>query len=84
MTDNKPKTPEDESSIKSKVKSLVASLSIIEVEKEHMKDIVKSLKEDHGYAPKVSRKVAKKLFKDTAIEDARLEEKIQELETLVT
>jgi DNA topoisomerase VI subunit B len=64
-------TTEDNSkkAIKTAIMDMVKSLEMIKSEREHIKDIAKSLKENHQIQPKVSNKVAKLVHKGDKPQD---------------
>lgn len=53
----------EKQAIKSAINSIVASLGVMDSEKEHINDILKQLKDNHEIKPKVARKVASILHK---------------------
>ena len=67
--------------VKAKIMSIVTSLGTIEEEKEHIKDLVKELKDNHGLKPAVSKKCAKFMQNPELLE--ALETETDEIKMLI-
>ena len=64
--------------MKNAIQDMVKSLELIEVEREHINEIAKSLKSNHNVKPKVSKKVANLIHKNKEV-DVEFESEVQRL-----
>lgn len=74
-------TPSNSKSvIKSAIMDMVKSLELQESEKDHQKDVAKSLKDNHNIPAKVSKGLARRIFKGNDAEKQAVEAQIDKLQ----
>ena len=73
-----PSSPADRQKIKMALEAMTASMDRIAAEKEHMKDVIDKLKEEHAMEPKTTRKMAKTMY-DRSYSDLQQENEDFEL-----
>lgn len=69
--------------IKQAIQDMVKSLELMEIEKNHINEIAKSLKSNHNVKPKVSKKAAQLIHSAKEV-DLDFENEVNQLKNMVT